>query len=139
MSRSARPEDHSIRQVLAGGATFAAAALIFTSALLTILQGISALGADDLLIVGNGDVDYVYAFNTTVWGWILILLGILLGAVAFGLFRGSPWAKMAAIWMASLSIVGMFLWLPHYPVWALVVIALDVIVIWAVSTWHSAS
>jgi hypothetical protein len=45
---------------------------------------------------------------------------------------------VAAIVMASISIVVMFLWLPYYPVWSLVVIALDVIVIWAVATWDTA-
>ncbi|WP_067967800.1 DUF7144 family membrane protein [Mycolicibacter icosiumassiliensis] len=124
------------KQVLAGSATFAAAALILTSALLTVLQGISALGGDDLVVVGQGDLDYVYEFNTTVWGWILIVLGVALTAVAFGLFWGKSWARAAAVVMASISIVGMFLWLPHYPVWAIIVIALDVIVIWAVSAWH---
>ena len=39
--------------------------------------------------------------------------------------------------LASLSIVSQFLWLPHYPVWAIVVIALDIFVIWAVATWES--
>ncbi|MBS9534600.1 hypothetical protein KIH27_13485 [Mycobacterium sp. M1] len=124
------------KQVVAGSATFAAAALILTSALLTILQGISALGADDLVVVGEGDLDYVYEFNTTVWGWILIVLGAAALAVAFGLFWGKSWARVTAVVMAAFSIVGMFLWLPHYPVWAIIVIALDVIVIWAVSAWH---
>ncbi|HET9875883.1 MAG TPA: hypothetical protein VFQ37_08960 [Mycobacterium sp.] len=135
MTETPPQETRPARQVAAGSATFAAAALILVSALLTILQGISALGADDLLIVGDGDVDYVYEFSTTAWGWILIVLGILLAAVAFGLFWGRVWARVAAIVMASISIVGMFLWLPHYPVWAIVVIALDIIVIWAVSAW----
>ncbi len=135
MTTTPPPEHRPARQVAAGSATFAAAALILTSALLTILQGISALGADALLVVGQGGADYVYAFNTTVWGWILIALGILLAAVAFGLFWGKVWARVAAIVMASVSIVGMFLWLPHYPVWAIIVIALDIIVIWAVSAW----
>lgn len=134
------PQEHRpASQVVAGSATFAAAALILTSALLTILQGLSALGDDDLVVVGQGNVDYIYAFNTTVWGWILIVLGVLAAAVAFGLFWGKSWARVAAIVMASLSIVGMFLWLPHYPVWAIVVIALDVIVIWAVSAWKPSS
>ncbi|UVO12174.1 hypothetical protein NM962_20130 [Mycobacterium sp. SVM_VP21] len=131
------PQQHlPAKQVVAGSATFAAAALILTSALLTVLQGISALGGDDLVVVGQGDLDYIYEFNTTVWGWVLIVLGVALIVVAFGLFWGKSWARVAAVVMASMSIVGMFLWLPHYPVWAIIVIALDVIVIWAVSAWR---
>lgn len=64
-------------------------------------------------------------------------MGILVGAVAFGLFWSATWARVGAIIIASMSIVSQFLWLPHYPVWAIVVIALDVFVIWAVATWES--
>ena len=78
-----------------------------------------------------------FKFNTTVWGWIHIILGVLLAAIAIGLIRGTDWARVAAIVIASVSIVVMFLWLPYYPVWSLVVIALDVIVIWAVTTWDN--
>jgi hypothetical protein len=66
------------------------------------------------------------------------VVAILLGIIAFGLMFGATWARVAAIVMASISIVVMFLWLPYYPVWSLVVIALDVIVIWAVATWDTA-
>jgi len=46
-------------------------------------------------------------------------------------------ARVAAIIMASLSIVSMFMWLPHTPIWSIVTIALDVFIIWAVATWES--
>ena len=78
---------------------------------------------------------YVYQVNTTFWGWVQIVVGVLVGLVAIGLFIGATWARIAAIIMASLSIIAMFLWLPYYPIWSLVVIALDIIVIWAVATW----
>ena len=66
-------------------------------------------------------------------------MAALLGAVALGMMTGATWARVTAIFMASLSIVAMFLWLPYYPVWSLVVIALDIIVIWAVATWDRSS
>jgi hypothetical protein len=121
-------------QVVAGITTYAAAAMLWVSAVLTALQGISALANDKLVVVTT---DYVYEFNTSTWGWIHIVVGILLTAVAFGLFWGATWARVAAIIIASLSIVSMFMWLPHTPVWSIVTIALDVLVIWAVATWES--
>jgi hypothetical protein len=122
-------------QAFAAGASFAAGALLLVCAVLTLLQGISAIVNDKLLVVGR---DYVYEFNTTAWGWIHVGIAILLGIVAFGLIVGATWARVVAIVMASVSIVVMFLWLPYYPVWSIVVIALDVVVIWAVATWEPA-
>lgn len=121
-------------QVVAGITTYAAAALLWVSAVLTVLQGISALVNDKLVVVTT---NYAYEFNTSAWGWIHIVVGILLAAVAFGLFFGATWARVATIVMASLSIVSMFMWLPHTPIWSIVTIALDVFVIWAVATWES--
>jgi len=121
-------------QVVAGITTYAAAAMLWVSAVLTVLQGISALLYDKLVVVTT---DYAYEFNTSTWGWIHIVVGILLAAVAFGLFWGATWARVAAIIIASLSIVSMFMWLPHTPIWSIVTIALDVFIIWAVATWES--
>lgn len=122
------------RHVVAGITTYAAAAVLLVAAALTVLQGISALVDDKLVVVTP---EYVYEFNTTAWGFIHVILGALLLAVAFGLFWSATWARVAAIIIASLSIVSMFMWLPQAPVWSIVTIALDIIVIWAVATWES--
>ncbi len=136
MADHATNDDGEPRQVVAGVATYAAAAVLWVSAVVTVLQGISAVFNDKLIVVTP---DYVYKFNTTAWGWIHIILGVLLGAVAFGLFWSTTWARVAAIIIASLSIVSMFMWLPHSPVWSIVTIALDIFIIWAVATWESPS
>lgn len=134
MADHATNDDGEPRQAVAGVATYAAAAVLWVSGVVTILQGISAVFNDKLIVVTP---DYVYKFNTTAWGWIHIILGVLLGAVAFGLFWSTIWARVAVIIIASLSIVSMFMWLPHSPVWSIVTIALDIFIIWAVATWES--
>lgn len=134
MTRDTPPKTRGVRNFVAGGTSIAAGALLLVTGVLTVLQGISAVVNDDLLVVTP---DYVYKFNTTTWGWVHIVVGVLLAAIAIGLIRGADWARVAAIVMASVSIVVMFLWLPYYPVWSLVVIALDVIVVWAVTTWDT--
>jgi len=136
MTENAPHQDHPVRQVLAAGASIAAGALLFTSAVLTVLQGIEAVVKDKPLIIGP---NYVYKFNTAGWGWIHIAVGIVLGIVAVGLITGAVWARVTAIVMACISIVAMFLWLPYYPMWSIIVIALDVIVIWGVATWDTTS
>lgn len=122
-----------VKQGIAAGTSIAAAVLLLVIGVLSILEGISALAKDDLLIVGVND--YVYKLNTTGWGWIHIVLGIIVVISAIGLMMGSTWGRAAAIAFASLSIIANFLWLPYYPIWSIIIIALDVLVIWAVATW----
>src|SRR3954470_15308616 len=120
MRRHPSPDDAPARHVFAANATFAAGALLFVTALLTLFQGVAALGASVFIV----KQDYTYELNTSGWGVIHVLMAIVLGAVATGLIMGTGWARVTAILMASLSIVAMFLWLPYYPMWSLVVIAL---------------
>jgi len=129
-------QDRPVRQVVAAGASIGAGALLLTTAVLTVLQGIQALVDHRPLIIGS---NYVYKFNATGWGWIHIAAGIVLGIVAIGLITGAVWARVTAIVVACISIVVMFMWLPYYPMWSIIVVALDVIVIWAVATWDTAS
>ena len=134
MAQHPSGDKYSTREIVAGIGTYGAAAVLLVSAAATILLGISTLAQDRAIVAGPG---YSYEFSTTTWGWIHLIVGILIGLVAFGLFWSTTWARVAAIIIASLSIVSQFLWLPHYPVWAIVVIALDIFVIWAVATWES--
>lgn len=135
MSVPDQRESHPVRQGVAGGATFAAAILLFVAGLLGLFQGISAVVNDDLIVVGP---QYIYQFDTTAWGWIHIVVGVLAMIIAIGMFTGAVWARVAAIVIASLSIIANFLWLPYYPWWSILLIALDLVVIWAVATWKSA-
>ncbi|MGV9674946.1 DUF7144 family membrane protein [Nocardia sp. NPDC003482] len=126
-------EDHSVRQGIAAGTSVGAAVLLLTVGVLSFLQGVSAVANDDLFVTGP---DYVYKFDLTGWGWVHIVLGVILAVCALGLMTGAAWARGAAIGIAALSILANFLWLPFYPWWSVAVIALDVVVIWAVATWR---
>jgi hypothetical protein len=115
-------------------ATLAAGALMLTSAILTFLVGVFALAANDLVVSGPG---YEYTFQLSGWGWANILTGMVLAAVAIALFLSPQWARAAAIIVTCLAIVVTFLWMPYYPTGAIVLIALDVVVIWGVATWNT--
>ena len=126
--------DHSVRRGIAVGTNFAAAAILLTVGILTLLQGISAVAQDEIFVVGYA---YIYEFDITTWGWIHIALGVVGVAIAVGMMVAATWARIAAIIIAVLSIIANFLWLPHYPLWSILIIALDVLVIWAISTWDA--
>jgi hypothetical protein len=58
---------------------------------------------------------------------------LLLIGVGWGLFARRAWAGVAAIVLAGLSAIASFFFIPYYPVWSIVVIALDVWVIWSLT------
>jgi hypothetical protein len=113
-----------------GGLVFAATMLLMVG-VFQIFQGIAAIIQDQFFVVGQ---NYAYTIDTTAWGWIHLGLGIMMGLAGFFLFTGKTWARVVGIAVASLSAIANFTFLPYYPLWALVIIALDVFVIWALAT-----
>jgi hypothetical protein len=106
---------------------FAAVMMIFGGAM-AIMEGIAAIAKDDVFVVNR---NYAYTFNLTSWGWIHLVLGVLVVLAGIALFSGSLWARVTGVVLAGLSMVANFMWLPYYPVWAIVLIAVDAFVIWA--------
>ncbi|MEO3972650.1 hypothetical protein [Streptomyces sp. CAU 1734] len=115
-----------------GGVVFAGI-LMLCNGVLAILQGISAIAKDDVYTrVG----DYVYAINLTGWGWIHLIVGICLVITGYGVLKNQPWARWTGIFFASISLIAQFLFLPYLPVWAIIMIAIDVFIIWALASYH---
>ena len=94
-------------------------------------EGLSAILNDKLYVAG---IDYVYTFDLTVWGWIHLIVGAIAVITAVGIFFEQSWAWVVGIIIAVLSALLNFMFIPHYPVWALVVIAFDIAAVWALST-----
>jgi len=115
----------------ASGWTVFAAVLMIFGGTMAILQGIAGVRRDSILVVTN---HYAYTFHTTSWGWLNLSLGILLVVVGVGLFTGSLIARIIAGFVAGISMVANFIWLPYYPLWAIILIAIDAFIIWAVCT-----
>lgn len=76
---------------------------------------------------------YYLHLNTAGWGWIHMLLGVVIFLAGIGIFAGQVWARSVGVLVAALSLVTNFAFIPVYPVWAIVLIALDVSIIWALT------
>jgi len=96
-----------------------------------ILVGIAAIVKDQFFVVG---ANYAYQINTTAWGWIHLGIGVVVLAAGFYLFTGSVIARSIAIALLGISAVANFFFLPYYPLWSMLLIALDIFAIWAVAT-----
>ena len=81
----------------------------------------------------NVSTNYPYGSNVTTWGWIELIGGAIVLLAGFYVMRGTLWARIVGITLASLSALANFFFIPFYPFWALAVITLDIFVIWALA------
>jgi hypothetical protein len=112
-----------------GGMTFAAVVLMLIG-FFQVVAGLSAIIDDEFFVVAR---NYTFDLDTSAWGWVHLLLGLLLVFTAWGLFIGAGWAVVVGIFLAGLSALANFFFIPYYPFWAILVIALDVWVIWSLT------
>jgi hypothetical protein len=112
-----------------GGMTFAAMMMLVIGSFQTI-AGLAAIFNDEFFVVGK---NYTFDLDVTAWGWIHLLLGILLLFAGWALFARKLWAAMLALVLALLSAIENFFFIPYYPWWSLLVIAIDIWVIWALT------
>lgn len=112
------------------GLIYFASAMLVVIGLFHAFNGIAALAKDQFFVVSE---DYVFKFDVTTWGWIHLLWGLVVVVAGFSLFQGAVWARTVGVLVAVISAVGNFLSIPYYPVWSIVILALDVLVIWALT------
>jgi hypothetical protein len=112
-----------------GGLIFATCILILIGAF-QVVAGLAAIIEGQFYVVTR---NYTFDLDTTAWGWIHLLFGLLLIATGFGLFARQTWAGVTAIVLAGLSALANFFFIPYYPFWAILVIALDIWVIWSLT------
>jgi hypothetical protein len=129
-SPTQNPYDNSARNATAFTVATFAGILLLVVASLQVLEGISAVAKDDVYVAG---INYIYEFDITAWGWIHIVLGAIGVAAGVGILMNQTWAQVTGIGFACLSALANFAFLPYYPLWAMVVIAFNVLVIWALA------
>ena len=122
-----RPQDYS--SWAAGWAGFAGVMLVLMG-IINSVQGLVALIEDEFYVVGK---EWVFEFDVTAWGWIHLIAGVLLVLSGIGVFSGNVAARTVGVIVASLGVLVNFVWLPYYPVWAAILIAVGIAVIWALT------
>ncbi len=95
------------------------------------IEAVAAIVKDEYLVVTP---NYIYTFDLTAWGWIHLLIGLALVVIGICLLLGQGWARVAGIVAAAISALLNFTWLPYSPLWAILVIAVDLLIIWALAS-----
>ena len=122
-----QPEGYSSWAV--GWAGFAAIMLILIG-VMDIVQGLVALFNDEFYVIGQ---EWVFEFDVTAWGWIHLIVGVILIASGVGIFSGNVAGRTVGVAVAGVAAIVNFAWLPYYPVWSIIVIAISVAIIWALT------
>jgi hypothetical protein len=112
-----------------GGVAFAGVMMIMIGVFQSI-AGISAISEDEVFVATS---NYVFDIDITAWGWIHLIIGIVVGLAGLALLAGKVWGGVVGIAVAALSAVANFFWIPYYPFWSILTIALAVWVIWALT------
>ena len=112
---------------MSGMTTFAGVMLIIIGAF-NVIEGLVALFQNEVYVAGPR---YVFAFDLTAWGWTHLIIGAVVAAAGFAVLSGQVWGRSVGVAVAVLSMLANFLFVPYYPVWSLLIIALDFFVIWA--------
>jgi hypothetical protein len=96
------------------------------------IAGLVALFDDGYYLVAPSGL--VVNVDYTAWGWVHLIVGIVALAAGAGLFTGAMWARVLGIIVATLSAIVNFAFFPAFPFWAMTMIALDVLVIYAIAS-----
>ena len=124
---STRPENYSDAAV---GWTIFASILLIMIGIFQAISGLVAIVNDTFYVVGE---EWIFKFDISTWGWVHLLIGLVMALAGFFLFRGAMWARVVGIVVAVIAAITNFAWLPWYPLWSVIIITVSVFVIWALS------
>ena len=97
---------------------------------MNIIFGLTMIINNEWIVFGAKEVWYL---DISAWGWITLIVGALALVVAWGVYAGQTWARVVGIIVAVLAVIDAFLVMPYYTVWGVVILALSVLVIWALA------
>ena len=118
------------RSGAAAGWIMFAGVVMVTAGIFQAIAGLAAIIEDEFFVIGR---EYAFEIDATAWGWIHLIIGLLLLASGFGVFSGNVLARTVGVIIAVGSMIAAFLWLPWYPIWAVIIIAVDLAIVWALT------
>jgi len=114
------------------GLSLFAGILMMITGLFNAMEGVVALARNEVYVLAPR---YIFAFDLTAWGWIQIVLGVIVLAAGIGVVTGQLWGRVVGITIAALTMLANFAFIPYYPIWSLLIITLNVFVIWALCVY----
>jgi hypothetical protein len=113
--------------------TALAGTLMVLGGLWSVIVGLVALSSSHVFIAAP-PTGYTYYWTYHGWGWVELILGIVVFAAGVCVFLAMPWARYVGAGLAVLSAIAQFMLIPYTPIWSIVMIFLDAFIIWALLT-----
>ena len=110
-----------------------AVVLLFTVGFFNVIDGIAAIANSHVFIA---NAHYVIG-DLRAWGWVALILGVLQVLAAIGVLAGNQAARWIAVAVIGLNAIGQMFFIPAYPFWALMIIAVDVVALWGLCAYGS--
>jgi hypothetical protein len=131
MGEGREPLDEGRHSGMAAGFLIFAAIMLVLVGVFNIIDGLVALYKHDFYVTTRRGL---LTFNFTAWGWIMLALGIVLILAGLGLLRGSMWARIVGVIAAGVNAIAQLSFISAYPIWSVIMIAVDILVIWAITS-----
>lgn len=93
-----------------------------------LIEGLAAIFEDEIFATTSTGL---LVLDLTAWGWVHAVVGALQVLVGLAMFSGATWPRVVAIILVMINAVAQLAWLNAHPVWSVIVIAMDVLVLWA--------
>ena len=122
--------DRSNQSSAAVGWTVFASIMLIMIGVFQAIAGLVAIVNKKFYVVGEV---WIFQFDVTTWGWIHLIIGVVVGLAGYFLLTGAVWARLVGMTVAFIAAIANFAWLPWYPIWSIIVITVCVFVIWALS------
>jgi hypothetical protein len=110
-----------------------AVTLLAVVASFNVIEGIAAIARSHIFIA---NAHYVIG-DLRAWGWVTLILGVLQILAAVGILVGNQLARWFAVAVIALNAINQLFFIPAYPFWSLMIIALDVVALWGLCAYGS--
>ena len=132
-SRSSTPPVSTSSGGWVVGLSLFAGVIMIIGGVFNAMEGVVALARNDVYVATPR---YLFAFDLTTWGWIQLIVGIVVAVAGVGVITGQLWGRLVGITLAAIAMLANFAFIPYYPLWSLLIIALNVFVIWALCVYN---
>ena len=135
MSTPTVPQEYEIGQTEQSGWAIFAGIILSLNGFFGMMYGLAGILNDQVVHVGGGKGPVILDFTT--WGWVTLILGVLMTLAGVGILLGNSAARWLGVGFAFLSALAQFGTISAFPLWGVLVIAIDITIIYQlVARWH---
>lgn len=132
-SATVKPTHSASRRREGYGLIIFAAALLLTVGFFNIIEGIAAIARSHVFVL---NAHYVIG-DLRTWGWVALILGSLQVVSGLGVLAANQIARWTAVGLIGLNAIAQMFFMPGYPLWSIMIIAVDVVALWGLCAYGS--